>query len=102
MLKYKLNIKIGEVIVMYKLLDESNQEYISETPGNIGGNKKLKIYGRLDCPSAIRHIERGHYIKNRVFFKDEKTAILAGYRPCGICMKKQYNEWKTKQIEKGD
>lgn len=87
---------------MYKLLDENNKEYISETPGTIGGNKRLKIYGTLNCPSAIRHINRGFYVKQRVFFKDENTAILAGYRPCGVCMKNKYNEWKNKQNKKGD
>lgn len=75
---------------MYKLLDKNNKEYLSETPGALGGNKRLKIYGKLDCPSALRHINRGFYIKQRVFFKDENTAISAGYRPCGACMRDNY------------
>ena len=29
-----------------------------------------------------------------LIFKDEETAIDAGYRPCGICMKKEYKKWK--------
>ena len=78
---------------MYKLLDENGREYLSEKPGMIGGHKKLKIYGKLDCPSALRYISKGQYIKYRVFFKDEKTAIDAGYRPCGICMKEVYRQW---------
>ena len=81
---------------MYKLLDENGREYLSEKPGMIGGHKKLKIYGKLDCPSALRYISKGQYIKYRVFFKDEKTAIDAGYRPCGICMKEEYKKWKYK------
>jgi methylphosphotriester-DNA--protein-cysteine methyltransferase len=32
-----------------------------------------------------------------VFFKDEKTAIEAGYRPCAICMPDEYKEWKNNQ-----
>ena len=79
---------------MYKLLDENGREYLSEKPGMIGGHKKLKIYGKLDCPSALRYISKGKYVKYRVFFKDEKTAIAAGYRPCGICMKEEYRQWK--------
>ena len=64
-------------------------------------DKKLKIYGRLDCPSALRHIEKGNYAKHRVFFADEQVAKAAGYRPCGICMKEEYNKWKaTQQAEK--
>ena len=60
-------------------------------------HKKLKIYGRLDCPSALRYIAKGQYVKNRVFFKDEETAIAAGFRPCAKCMPKEYKLWKEKQ-----
>ncbi len=85
-------IKIGAK--EYKLIDSENKEVISKIPGTLGGNKRLKIYGRLDCPSALRHINNGHYINHRVFFSNEETAINAGYRPCGICMKKEYKIWK--------
>lgn len=81
----------------YTLLDVNRKSYQSETKGNVGGYKTKKIYGRLDCPSALRHIALGHYVKHRVFFADEETAIAAGYRPCGICMKKEYAEWKGNQ-----
>lgn len=80
----------------YKLLDASGDVYESITPGLLGGNKKLKIYGRLDCPSANRWIEKDYYIDNRVFFENEETAIKAGYRPCAICMKEAYQKWKIK------
>ena len=81
----------------YKLMDENGNIYVSEQPGTLGGYKKRKIYGRLDCPSALRHIAKGEYVKHRVFFADEATAIKAGYRPCGICMKEAYKVWKAKQ-----
>lgn len=80
----------------YKLRDSNNKEYISKIPGTIGGHKKLKIYGKFDCPSALKYIEKGQYINNRVFFENVDTAIKAGYRPCGKCMKKEYKEWKEK------
>ncbi len=48
-----------------------------------GGNRKLKIYGKLSCGSGKR-MKR----ENRVFFKDEKEALEAGYRPCGNCMRR--------------
>lgn len=51
----------------FRLIDRNGQEYLSNTPGTLGGNRKLKIYGRLDCPSAKRWIEKGYYISNRVF-----------------------------------
>ena len=79
----------------YRLLDETGKEYLSDTPGTLGGHKKLKIYGRLDCPSALRYIAKGQYVQHRVFFADEKTAVAAGYRPCGVCMKEAYRKWKT-------
>ena len=80
---------------MYKLLGPDGKEYLSETPGTFGGNGKLKIYGRLDCPSALSTIRRfpGSYEKTRVFFADEKAALAAGYRPCGNCLRKQYREY---------
>ena len=80
---------------MYKLLGADGKEYLSEIPGTLGGNGKQKIYGQLDCPSALSAIKRfpGSYEKTRVFFSDERTALEAGYRPCGNCMREQYKEY---------
>jgi len=80
---------------MYKLLGSDGKEYLSETPGTFGENSKLKIYGRLDCLSALSTIRRfpGSYEKSRVFFTDEKTALAAGYRPCGNCLREKYKEY---------
>lgn len=82
----------------YTLLDSNGKPYQSIKKGRFGGNKSLKIYGRLDCPSALRWIAKGHYVKNRVFFKNEETAIAAGYRPCAVCIPKEYKIWKLKTI----
>lgn len=81
---------------MYKLLGADGKPYLSEMPGAFGGNSKQKIYGRLDCRTALPAIKRfpGSYEEYRVFFADEKTALAAGYRPCGNCMRKQYQEYK--------
>lgn len=81
----------------YKLIDHNGQAYMSDTKGTIGGYRRKKIYGKLDCPSALRHIAKGHYIQHRVFFADEQTAIAAGYRPCAVCMPKEYKAWKKEQ-----
>ena len=81
-------------INMYKLIDANGKEYESEEKGQFGGHRKLKIYGRLDCKSAARYIEKGQYVQHRVFFKDEETARAAGYRPCAKCMPEAYKEWK--------
>jgi len=80
----------------YTLTGPDNLPYPSPTPGLLGGNRRDKIYGRLDCPSAVRHLPNG-YAKIRVFFPDEATAIAAGYRPCGTCMRTAYREWKASQ-----
>lgn len=81
----------------YKLMGADGNIYESETPGEFGGNSKQKIYGRLDCPSALSTIRRfpGSYEQSRVFFADEKTALSAGYRPCGNCLREKYNQYKA-------
>ena len=78
----------------YHLLGADGVVRDSATRGLLGGNRRLKIYGRLDCQSARRALARG-YAKRRVSFADEPTAIAAGYRPCGICMRTQYQRWKA-------
>ena len=80
----------------YFLTDSANHQFLSSVPGVYGGHKKLKIYGRLDCPSALRYIQQGDYVRNRVFFADQQTAVAAGYRPCARCMPKEYKAWKVK------
>jgi methylphosphotriester-DNA--protein-cysteine methyltransferase len=59
-----------------------------------GGNKKLKIYGTLQCSSGKR-MKR----ENRVFFSTEDDASQNGYRPCGHCMKQAYQKWKNGLIQ---
>lgn len=54
-----------------------------------GGNIKLKIYGKLNCPSGKR-MKR----ENRIFFSSVKEAVKNGFRPCGHCLKADYKNWK--------
>ena len=68
--------------------------YPSASPGALGSHLPEKIYGRLDCPSALRWISKGHYVEGRVFFADENTAKQSGFRPCGVCMKLEFAKWK--------
>jgi Metal binding domain of Ada len=81
----------------YTLLGSDRRPYSSATPGLLGGHRGSKIYGRLDCPAALRAIARGGYVKNRVFFADEQTAIDAGFRPCGTCLPDSYRAWKARE-----
>lgn len=79
----------------YTLLGVDGRPYQSPVKGLWGGHRGTKIYGRLECPAASRAIARGGYVKQRVFFADEATAIGAGYRPCSTCCKHRYQAWKT-------
>lgn len=60
-----------------------------------GGHRGTRIYGRLDCPSALRAIAKGGYVKCRVFFVDEAAAPAVGHRPCARCMPEKYTAWKA-------
>lgn len=84
--------------ILYHLIGSDGKVYMSKNKGKYGGHKRLKIYGRLDCPSALRYIAKGKYKTYRVFFPDEETALAAGYRPCGVCMKEHYRLWKKGKL----
>ena len=77
----------------YRLLADDGSTSESETPGELGGNKHARLFGRLDCSSALRAMPT--YARVRVFFADEAAAIAAGYRPCGNCTRSRYAEWKA-------
>lgn len=79
----------------YTLTDAAGQSFESSTPGRFGGHRGTHIFGRLDCRAALRAIERGGYVEHRVFFRDEAAARAAGYRPCAVCMPKEYRRWKA-------
>jgi methylphosphotriester-DNA--protein-cysteine methyltransferase len=80
--------------VTYTLIGRDGRPYASEAPGTLGGHARTRVYGRLDCPVALSWIRRGSSMPHRVFFADEETAIAAGYRPCGACMREEYQRWK--------
>ena len=71
----------------YKLLNGDGKLYLSPFKGLYGGycRGKQKLYGRLDCRSALYWIAKGHYINYRVFFASKEDAEAAGFRPCKIC-----------------
>lgn len=78
----------------YSLTGADGRIYVSSRPGKWGGHRRSKIYGRLDCRSALRALANGGYTANRVFFADETTAVRAGYRPCARCLPGPYNSWR--------
>lgn len=82
----------------YVLLGADGRTYQSPTKGLWGGHRRTKIYGRLDCPVALRAIARGGYVKHRVFFADEATAVAAGFRPCWTCLKDRYQLQRPQRL----
>ncbi len=78
----------------YTLLGADGVPYLSARPGTLGGHRRQRIYGRLDCPAALRAIRRGGYVNQRVFFASEADAIAAGYRPCAVCLPAAYRAWQ--------
>ena len=80
----------------YTLIGSDGKPYRSATPGTLGGHRRSRIYGRLDCPSALRALANGGYASHRVFFADEASAVAAGYRPCARCLPDEYRAWKTR------
>jgi Metal binding domain of Ada len=81
---------------IYTLISSDGTRITSTTPGTLGGYRKERRYGRLDCKVAKRALyEGGLYAQQRVFFADEATAIAAGYRPCASCMPEEYKAWKA-------
>ena len=78
----------------WTLLGADGKPYQSKVPGALGGHRRQRIYGRLDCRAANQAIRRGGYVRDRVFFPDEETARRAGYRPCAVCMPLEYLAWK--------
>lgn len=76
---------------MIKHLDINDRDLRSKIKQKeicFGGNRKLKIYGTLQCKSGKR-MKR----ENRIFLASESEAIKNGFRPCGHCMKIEYKKW---------
>ena len=96
--RFTLGLVFHDASLMpYTLLGADGLPYQSETPRAVRrAPHQTKIYGRLDCPTALRAIAVGGYVASRVFFADEPTAVAAGYRPCAICMPAAHKAWKAR------
>jgi len=75
-----------------EITDRELRKRIRQNEIFFGGNIKVKIYGRLNCKSGKRMRK-----ENRIFCSDTE-AINNGFRPCGHCMKSDYEKWKNQQI----
>ena len=88
----------------YRLTAPDGSTYLSETPGEYGGNRKQRVYGTLTCGSARSSRKRWPeaLLAHRVFFADEEAALAAGYRPCGSCLRARYAVWQAAQEGGGE
>ena len=84
----------------WTLLGPDRKPYASRRPGTLGGHRGTRIFGRLDCPAALRAIARGGYVAHRIFFLNERHARAAGYRPCAVCLPEKYKRWRKKRSAK--
>ncbi|WP_245825533.1 Ada metal-binding domain-containing protein [Sediminibacterium ginsengisoli] len=69
--------------------DKSLRRDIRRSVITTAGNRRLKIYGKLNCRSGKKMKRR-----NRVFFASVHEAEANGFRPCGHCMPLAYKAWK--------
>lgn len=81
----------------FTLLGRDGASYRGAVPGRFGGHRRTRVYGRLDCPAALRALVGGGYVRHRVFFRDAETAVAAGYRPCAVCSREEYRAWRRGQ-----
>jgi len=80
-------VELGNTILSRR---QKLKSLIEQGKITLGGNKQLKIYGTLQCKSGKRM-----KMQNRMFFVSKKEAIHWGYRPCGHCMKREYQNWRN-------
>jgi len=85
----------------WRLIGADGGGYDSDRPGSLGGHRRNRIYGRLDCRAALQAIARGGYVKNRVFFLSQADAEAAGYRPCAVCLPQEYARWNAQKLRPG-
>lgn len=85
----------------YRLLRADGRPVVSAVPGRLGGHRRTRVYGRLDCRAAARALAAGGYAGSRVFFADEETARAAGYRPCAVCLPEAYRVWRRDRAPTG-
>lgn len=96
----EVEVRMPKSSKTFTLLGSDGKPHSSLSRGTLGGHRGRKLYGRLDCRAALQAIARGGYVKHRVFFADEAAAIAAGYRPCAVCMPREYAAWKKAQPAK--
>src|SRR5262249_10697640 len=78
----------------WRLIGPDGKPYERDVPGALGGHSGGRIYGRVNCPAALRALARGGYVSRRGFFFDEGQAPGPRYPPCGACMPGRDVHWE--------
>jgi hypothetical protein len=47
----------------WTLVGPDRESYANDQPGTLGGHRRSRIYGRLDCLAALRAIAGGHRLE---------------------------------------
>ena len=78
-------------MIRHDMIDEvSLHRMIRDGRLTFAGNRRQKIFGRLDCRTGRRLARR-----NRIFFASRGEAERLGYRPCARCLPAAYDVWKS-------
>ncbi len=70
----------------WRLVGPNDKPYASAVPGILGGHRRNRIYGRLDCSAVLCAIAPDGEVNHCVFFPPKERAQAAGYRPCAVCL----------------
>ena len=84
----------------YKLTDGEGKEYLSYEQGSFCGNRRTKIFGKLDCSYENNWFTNLFVYDDKVYFASVEDALSAGFKPCRFCMPNEYEEYKKSKKEK--
>ena len=91
----------------YRLVGRDGAEYLSPAKGRVGGHRRSRIYGRLDCPSASARDRQGRHLPeaSRVFRRrgDRRGCRLSALRgyACGRNTKRGEPRGQKPRTDKG-
>jgi hypothetical protein len=87
----------GQEVTAYTPLGPDRRPCESSTPGMPRGNKRRRLYRRLNCPAALRAIRSGGSVTHRAFLAEERAAIAAGDRLCAACRPEHCAQFKARR-----
>lgn len=81
----------------HTLIGADGKPHVSAEKGILGGRRGTKIFGRLDCPAALRaHCPR-QVRQPPSLLRRLGNSHPSRYRPCAVCMPDAYQTWKARQ-----